>query len=306
MDRTFTRAELDALARPPREQFAAALEEGADVSLSTFIRLERHYHGFIDGFHDWIATIQAFLYERHGVPGLAGASHLDAALSSSLRAGFDQQDLDRSASSQREAIEELLRGGSRAAALALFERVETSLRRRHDVIRDTLSSLLSYVYRNHGVEELEACFRYSGERTLLRWMPVDVARPVEQRLRQWAALSLGNFSRIHIEEDDEKFTITQDPCGSCTRQICDGAYSPPLDLAVVGERHALTFGKGGAPVYRTHVAVMHYLMPIERTGAPWPVVLCPDGLGTGPCRILLYKDPKRTPAQYAERVKRSS
>lgn len=54
---------------------------------------------------------------------------------------------------------------------------------------------------------------------------------------------------------------------------------------------------GDVPVYRTHVAMMHFLVPIERIGAPWPVVLCPAGKQEV-CRILLYKDPRRAAPEH--------
>jgi hypothetical protein len=45
----------------------------------------------------------------------------------------------------------------------------------------------------------------------------------------------------------------------------------------------------GVPVYRDHVRVMHWEMPIERIGRPWPRVECPAGMGAGVCRIVLEK-----------------
>ncbi|HEX3946403.1 MAG TPA: hypothetical protein VHW47_01805, partial [Acidimicrobiales bacterium] len=87
------------------------------------------------------------------------------------------------------------------------------------------------------------------------------------------------------------FVITQDPCGTCGRQILDRGYPGPLDLAVVEEEDLLTYGQGGVPVYRTHVPVLHVEIPGERRGIPWPVVRCPAGLRAGPCQILLFKDP---------------
>ncbi|HXZ86178.1 MAG TPA: hypothetical protein VEI82_11885, partial [Myxococcota bacterium] len=186
------------------------------------------------------------------------------------------------------------------ALLARFDALEQTRRRQHDLYQDWVSALLSHVYRRLGIDELEACLRFAGERTLLGWMPRDLARPAEERVRRWAGLLLGNFARIRIDEDAEKFVLCQERCGSCGRQLEAGAYGPEPGFAVVEERHPLTFGRGGVPVYRTHVAVMHYLLPIERSGVPWPVIECPPGLAPGPCRLLLYKDPARTPRAHWE------
>jgi hypothetical protein len=126
-------------------------------------------------------------------------------------------------------------------------------------------------------------------------MPRDIDRPPEVRIRTWAAMLHGNFARISVTEDDERFVITQNPCGSCGRQLECGAFPGPLDHATVTEAHPISFDRGNVPIYRTHVAVMHFLMPAERIGVPWPVVACPRGTVPGPCRITLYKDP-RNPA----------
>ena len=68
--------------------------------------------------------------------------------------------------------------------------------------------------------------------------------------------------------------------------------------------HPITFERGDVPIYRTHVAVMHFLMADERIGVPWPVVACPRGAVPGPCRITLYKDPRNPAARRdAERLR---
>jgi hypothetical protein len=94
-----------------------------------------------------------------------------------------------------------------------------------------------------------------------------------------------------VAEDAQKFTITQDLCGTCSRQILGGRFGPPLNLALVTEQHAVTWGRGDTTIYRTHVPIWHVQMATEQIGVPWPVNQCPGGLDPGVCRILLYKDP---------------
>ena len=177
------------------------------------------------------------------------------------------------------------------------DEVFTRYRDEHDRGLDAVCALLTHVYRAHGIDVLEQSIRAVGERTLLAWMPKDIERPVEIRIRTWAAMLHGNFARFTIDEDDEKFVITQDPCGSCGRQLECGAFPGPLDHATVAEVHPITFERGDVPIYRTHVAVMHFLMAQERLGVPWPVVACPRGSVAGPCRITLYKDPRNPAAR---------
>ncbi len=295
-----TRDELDAIALPPREQLRAALERDPASAGSVFERLDAGYARFVDGFRAWLAAIQAFLFETRGLDALAAANELSPLLEAAERAHAAAADLADSGASD---VVRAIKAGNPEAALDAFALREEQHRRTHDLYRDWLSAWLSHVYRAHGIEALESCLRYAGERTLLRWMPHDLARPAEQRVRQWASMLLSNFAEIRVDEDEEKFVITQNICGTCSRQILDGAYGAAPKLAIVEEPHPITFGCGGVPVYRTHVAVMHYLMPIESSGVPWPVVECPDGAATGPCRVLIYKDPAATPQHHAARVR---
>src|SRR5262245_11755085 len=175
--------------------------------------------------------------------------------------------------------------------------VFTRYRNEHDRGLDAVCALLTHVYRTYGVDVLEQSIRAVGHHTLLAWMPKDIDRPPEVRIRTWAAMLHGNFAEFTIAEDDEKFVITQDPCGSCGRQLECGAFPGRLDHAIVEEVHPITFDRGELPIYRTHVAVMHFLMPHERIGVPWPVVACPPGTVAGPCRITLYKDPRNPAAR---------
>ena len=96
------------------------------------------------------------------------------------------------------------------------------------------------------------------------WMMEDVTHDPATRLREWARLlCVGNFATLTIEEDDEKFLIVQDPCGSCGRQDDHNRGEPPWHLALVRERHPITFCRGDVSAYRTHIAVMHTIMPLE-------------------------------------------
>jgi hypothetical protein len=288
-----TRAELDALARPPRAQLRAELSHGSGKAAQCFVRLDRAWRSFELGFRAWSAAIAAFLVERHGAD--AAALALDAAplLEAARRHGIDPDALPGAAPDE-EALVRL----APDALLARFDALEAQRRASHDLYHDWVTALLSHVYRSHGVDELEACLRFAGERTLLRWMPRDLASPAEQRVRRWAGMLLGNFARIRIDEDPEKFTIRQELCGSCGRQLQAGCYGAEPRFAIVAERHRVAFNRGDVPVYRAHVAVMHYLLPLERTGVPWPVVECPAGRAAGPCRLLIYKDPARTPREH--------
>jgi hypothetical protein len=281
-------AELDDLARSPGDQLRAALDGApADAATGLFARLERSYRNFIGGFHQFTAAVREYVLEHHGHAALAA---VDAAAFDALVRGAADAALRAIPDDGPARFRACLDAGDTAGAFAVFADLEDALRVVHDLAAEQVAACLSQVYRAFGVDEVEACIRHCGERTLLGWMPDDLARPAEARVRQWSRMMLGNFATIRVDETDDAFVITQDPCGTCTRQILAGRYEPPDGLAVVAEPHAITWNRGNVPIYRTHVAVMHDLMPLERIGTRWPAITCPEGAGTGPCRVVLYKD----------------
>jgi hypothetical protein len=270
--------ELLRLGRAPVDQVRDALAAG-DLNGAAEIaaRAERAWQRTVSGYHLWIAHTYAFLAEQFGTGATASA------IGALTRALGDTDPWPEDGPSGAEPDDDPI-------LVAILD-AESRLRREHDVWLDAVCLTLSHVYQEHGIDTLEAALRRTGERTLVAWMPRDLERPPEERIRVWAGMMHGNFATITVEEDDDTFTIVQDPCGSCGRQIRARGYPGPLDLAVVTQRHPITYDRGGIPVYRTHVAVMHSLMPREQIGVPWPVIQCPPGCEAGPCRITLYKDP---------------
>jgi len=268
-------ATLAELGRDPVDRVRTAVERGdAAAAAELADRARRAWARGIDGFRVWIDHTLAFLTERFG------PADADAA-----RTVVDRVLVDWTPWST-EPVPAM--GVATVDALVADERVA---RDEHDRWLDALCALLTAVYRTHGVDVLAASIEDAGARTLLAWMPTDVARDPVTRVRTWAGMLQGNFATVRVVEDDTKFVITQDPCGSCGRQLASGRHPGPYDHATVAEVHPITFDRGDVGVYRTHVAVMHFLMPERAIGVPWPTVACPRGAVAAPCRIHLYKDP---------------
>ena len=293
-DRFFTEKELDALSRTPRQQVVDCLEAGGAVG-PLAESIARSYHDQIGGSRSWVAWIFAHIGDHHGHEGLEMAvgttSRFFGALADvgEVVAGAEGLTDDSAA-----LVEEMIDRAGRddpGRALAAYDGFENACRIVQDAYRDWLSALLSEVYRRWGPDELEDLHRYCAERTLLPWMTVDIRNAPRKRLVRWVRMLQGHFTVVRAREDDAKFVLVQDPCGTCSRQILAGRYEAPFNLAVVEEEHVLTWGRGSTPIYRTHVPVWHVAMARERLGVPWPVNRCPGGLGAGPCETFLYKDP---------------
>ncbi|HMM77268.1 MAG TPA: hypothetical protein PJ986_16295 [Gammaproteobacteria bacterium] len=302
-ERMFTQAELDALCRPPRDQMLAVLADGDGAAVKAkYAALEDAFLLFHQVYHRWVALEQAFLYERYGHEGLYKAVSINPIALHAMRMEMTPAELLQGSRSAKDEMNGLIDAGDAVAIMRRYDELERGFRNVHDLYREWLSLLLSHVYREYGIDALEQCLRHSSGARWMPWMMEEVETDARVRIVNWTALMLANFASFRLEEDDEKFTLHQDPCGSCGRQIRMGCHELPLDLAIVKEKHPITFNEGNVTVYQTHLAVMHTIMPIERIGAPWPAIRCPAGATGGPCRIVLFKNAKTAAAEDYERV----
>jgi len=290
MDRLLSDRQLDELGRSPRAQLVERCDRSAASGVLELVEgLEAGCNSQIDRYEAWTAALHRFEVERFG-------SERAIDLVATTRAffvnypGVDEVPADRP-TSVAAAVATAARGGDGAAALELFDRTAASWLALIDLHRDLISHLLSVIYRREGPDGLADALRYCGERSVLLTMAGAVERPPVDRLRDFVALLHGHFTELRLEEDDEKFTIIQDPCGTCSRQVSSGRYGPPVDLAVVTESHAVTWNRGETTIYRCHIPIWHVELASREVGVPFPVNQCPHGVSDDTCRILLYKNP---------------
>jgi hypothetical protein len=281
----FTTDELAELAEPPRDAVARLLAAGDRAGAAVVVaRMEAELAGQIDRYTHWIATILAFVADRHGPAGSAAALHATRDFFARwTELGPIGVELPTS-----------VVGGSGDDFVAAEQQWRTAV----DLHRDWICALLSDLYRRHGVDELEAVHRRVGEGTMAG-LTAAIDAPVRERWERFVWLLKGHFSELALEERPDALVITQDPCGTCGRQARDGRYGPPLDLAVVTDAHRVTWGKGDTTIYRTHVPVWHVDLATAQLGVPWPVNLCPRSPADGPCTIVLFKDPRDPAARAA-------
>jgi hypothetical protein len=289
-DLLFSDDQLAALGRSPWLVVPEALEARRFEEAEQVVAgLEAGCRGQLDRYTGWLSSIFEFFAQEWGRDGEIVAIRATRAFfaTSPDVAAVDADDPAPAAA----AIVAAATSQGSGAARDLFEELVARWRRSIDLHRDWISALLSAVYRREGPDRLEAVLRYCGDRGLVAAIEQHVQRSPQDRLVDFVRLLHGHFAELTLSEDSQKFTITQDLCGTCSRQILDGRFGPPLNLAVVAERHAVTWGRGNTTIYRSHVPIWHVEMAREQLGVPWPVNQCPDGLDAGVCRILLYKDP---------------
>lgn len=293
-ERLFTDAELGEHARSGAEKVAAAIKTGdAAEAQRVFEHVLAQYRSFHALYHGWAVSLYAFLDARYGHEVARSLTPLEDVLAHTARAGMDLCAVRVLQEGPERRFAEKLSAGDFGGAHELYGRVEEGARDLHDLYRDWVSTILTRVYRSYGVEALADSLRHSSERDWMPWMEQEVDSDPKERLAIWAdVLGVGNFGNLTIEEHDDRFVIVQDPCGSCGRQHRGGRYDEEWNLAMIEEEHPVAYGTGGCTAYRAHIPMMHYIMPMERIGAPWPLIRCPR-TKRGRCYVTLFKDARR-------------
>lgn len=297
----FTQEELDWLCRGPQARLAEAVATGSpDTVLGTF----RHMAGLIRGIADlylrWSVATLGWLHERHG---LAAAG--DAAMFTELWPAGAAPVLD---AGQLDIVRSILRDGGDGldqrildAARGGLEQVVkfwTDVHEACDVAeqlrRDAVTAQLTLVSERYGADGLEDCLRHAVDLIWIPRMEADLTCAPADRVRGWAEkMSIGHNGAVRITEHLDRWVFTLDPCGSCGRQILSGRYQSPWNFGLVPPGARTGFLRDDITVYQSHLAVAHGLVPIERTGAPWPAISC-AGLAARPCDLVIFRDPAAT------------
>ena len=191
--------------------------------------------------------------------------------------------------------------GDKDEAKKLAKRMQKEFNHLHDGYMVWVTGLLSYIYRNYGmdaVEEAEKEAHGIEGRTVFK---PSGNTDFKSRVQEMAGDIRGHFQPLDISEDDEKITITMKPCGSGERLIQMGGYEPEFGLEKVREPHRATWGMKDFPMYCVHCPVME-MLSFENTGELSVVHLVEDPMKFGECHFAIYKDPKNIPEECYTRI----
>lgn len=186
-------------------------------------------------------------------------------------------------------------------AKELAERMYREFNYLHDGYMFWVTGLLTYIYKNYGIDAVE-----EAEREAHTIEAKVVFKPPEKtdlrsRVEHLVSGLRGHLQPIRIEEDDEKVSITMEPCGSGERLIQKGGYDPETGLARVKEPHRITWGMKDFPIYCVHCPVME-MLGIERTGNFGSVHLVTEPIYHGSCHFVFYKDSTLIPEELYTRI----
>jgi hypothetical protein len=225
-----------------------------------------------------------------------------------------QDDAEELGRPTQELVADAVDAGDSDAAKALARYMVPEGKGLHDLFCDWIWNLLDFIARRHGEEEMHQALRASQGGWMLRrtWRGF-LAMTVEARVQLTAEIMRAHHGgpkqdgELEVIEDEEKFTILMDPCGSGGRMRrgdpVDGTPSrlgPPYDFGVTQAAHDWCFGEKGVPYYCVHCAINEKL-PMEWGGHPlWVTDYDPDP--DKPCAWLFYKRADDIPEPYYTRA----
>lgn len=216
--------------------------------------------------------------------------------------------------SSYDILRDLIRDGKNEEALKFIDYVQHEFKWLHDLYCDWAWADLDYVAKHYGEAEVEKMLRYAREvlmKTAYKGQGsvslLDTIRLFAEGMRAHRC-GPGESGNIKVWEEEERYVMEFDPCGSGGRQRRTGELdgipprsSAPFNLGCTKDAHDWSWGKKNVPYYCLHCAVWHEIMMIERIGYPVKITEYNDD-PKAPCRWFFYKDPKKIPEEFYTRV----
>lgn len=196
-------------------------------------------------------------------------------------------------------IQKAIDAGEREKAKKLARRMHREFAFQHDAWVSWITALTSYIYRHNGDEAVfEAVSQCLDE--LVQTADAYRSQDPGRQAQMLAAGLRAHLTPVVVEEDDEKFTVMMSPCRSGGKLVRENKYETVKNLTRIKKPQRITFGRSDFPMYCANCAIEN-IVPMEKTGYPIWVTDPAEKLGETPCKLHIYKDPDRIPAEYYER-----
>lgn len=227
-----------------------------------------------------------------------------------------QDDVDDLGAATTEKLAEAIDAGRLEDAKALAAYTIDEGKGLHDLFCDWIWDLLTRIADTYGEHAMYEMLKASQEgwmlkRTFRGFLKMSVEERVQLTTEMMRAHRSGpkQDGGIEVIEDEDRYTIRLDPCGSGGRMrrgdTVDGTPSrlgPPYDFGVTQEAHDWSWRKKGVPYYCVHCAV-NEIVPMELGGHPlWVTEFEEDE--NRPCAWHFYKSAEKIPERYYSRLGR--
>lgn len=213
---------------------------------------------------------------------------------------FTDHELEEMGKLTLDLIHEAIDSNDLKKAKGLSKRMHMEFQFMHDLYRDWVTALMSYIYENHGEEDLYQAMRKAVGTYLRSSVEMHNRSGFREKVQMMVAGARGHCQPIEVTEDDEKITMKL-KCCSGVALLKDGFYGPPHHFTMITKPHLMTFKMTEFPVYCCHAPIQEELA-IEWIGEPVYVSMPAEKMALEGCRCMIYKDPKKIPAEVYERV----
>jgi hypothetical protein len=212
---------------------------------------------------------------------------------------FTAKELKEMGTRTLDAVYAAIDAGDKKKAKDLALRMYQEFNHLHDGYFFWVTGLQSYIYRKLGIKAVEEAEREAhGIEAKVVFTPPE-KNDLRSRVEHLASGLRGHLQPITLTEDDEKITVTMEPCGSGERLIQMKGYE--VGLARVKDANPITWGQKDFPMYCVHCPVME-MMDVENSGELNTAHFITDPIGKGHCTFVLYKNNQDIPEEFYQRI----
>ena len=201
---------------------------------------------------------------------------------------FTDQELKALGQRTLDLLVDALDNGENENAKKLARRMYNEFLGMHDLYRDWVTHLLTFIGERYGDDVLAEAMQETVSGYTQRLAQHYADKDTQSKIAILLAGFRGHLQPFDIEEDDEKLTITPRPCGSGGRLIQDGGYRPPCSFLKIKRPQPMTFNRSDFPVYCAHCHFQN-ISPIATGKEPLFFTEPSEDPGNLPCRIFIYK-----------------
>ena len=215
---------------------------------------------------------------------------------------FTEDELEEMTKTGLEQILEAFEAGDAQKAEEVVRRVHREYQETHDLYRDWITALLSFIGHHFGDEVLREAYEETFTPVLKPFMERLINQDLDRATIQGIAAALRGHlgAYLKIEEDDEKFTFHM-PCPTGGGLVKEGRYDPPYNFLRVEKPQPMTYGRADFPVYCAHCSFQDSL-PMDWFGRPLWLMDPAEKIGKKPCLRYIYKRAEDIPERFYERL----
>jgi hypothetical protein len=204
---------------------------------------------------------------------------------------FTDEELKTLGQRTLDLLNDALDRGETAEAKKLARRTYSEFLGMHDLYRDWVTQLLTFIGERYGDDVLADALQETVGGYTRRLAKHYAGKDTRSKIAILLAGFRGHLQPFEIEEDDKKLTITPKPCGSGGRLIQDGGYQAPCNFLKIKKPQPMTFNRPEFPVYCAHCHFQN-ITPIADGGDSLFLTEPSAEPGDLPCRIYIYKNTK--------------